>query len=170
MDTNDKIIILLADDDEDDCLLFKEALAELSLPSQLIIVRDGDQLMDFLGNKSNPVPHVLFMDLNMPRKNGFECLVEIKNNKKLEQLCIVITTTSCKQEIINHAYLNGAQYYICKPPEFSKLKKVILQVLTYLEEYMVSPTIAQPGGKKSLLKQPSKENFVITGNLTENIL
>ncbi len=78
--------ILLADDDTDDCVFFKRALKELAIPISLTTVHDGEQLMDFLANKTNELPHVLFLDLNMPRKNGFECLSEIKSNEKLSQL------------------------------------------------------------------------------------
>lgn len=76
--------ILLADDDSDDCLFFKEALRELLLSTNLTTVHDGEQLMQLLTNETNVLPHVLFLDLNMPRKNGFECLTEIKLSKKLK--------------------------------------------------------------------------------------
>ena len=60
--------ILLADDDTDDCIFFKEALDELLLPTHLITVHDGEQLMQLLTNETTELPDVLFLDLNMPRK------------------------------------------------------------------------------------------------------
>jgi CheY-like chemotaxis protein len=74
----DELRVLLADDDADDCLFFKEALEELPLSTSLTIVNDGDQLMKWLLKNTSRLPHVLFLDLNMPRKNGFECLTEIR--------------------------------------------------------------------------------------------
>ena len=140
--------ILLADDDIDDCIFFKEALGELLIPTQLSAVHDGEQLMQQLSNESTELPNVLFLDLNMPRKNGFECLSEIKLSKKLNQLPVIIFSTSFEEEVVNQLYKNGAQYFIRKPSEFSQFKKIIQQTLTFLMQ--------------GNLLQPSKENFVLT--------
>ena len=89
-----KTHILLADDDKDDCMLFKDALEELPLSTSLAIVHNGEQLMHFLNTQMATPPNVLFLDLNMPRKNGLECLTEIKLNKNLAQLPVIIFSTS----------------------------------------------------------------------------
>lgn len=83
-----KLSIILADDDIDDCLFFTEALEELKINIQLKIVHDGEELMRQLALKNNKYD-VLFLDLNMPRKNGFECLQEIKSNEKLISLPVI---------------------------------------------------------------------------------
>ena len=140
--------ILLADDDTDDCFFFKAALGKLPLATRLTTVHDGEQLMQQLTNEINELPHVLFLDLNMPRKNGFECLSEIKLNKKLEQLPVVIFSTSLDQRIVNQLYKNGAQYFMRKPAEFSQLYKVLQQGLTLIAKENIS--------------QPPIENFVLT--------
>lgn len=70
--------ILLADDDIDDCSFFKEALEKLSLNTIFNVVNDGEKLMFYLQKLTSELPDVLFLDLNMHRKNGFECLNEIK--------------------------------------------------------------------------------------------
>ena len=140
--------LLLADDDTDDCAFFKAALESLSLPTSLTIVHDGEQLMRLLLKETYELPHVLFLDLNMPRKNGFECLSEIKLHKKLKQLPVIMFSTSLEQEVVNLLYKNGAQYYICKPAEFLQLKKIIEQTLILITQ-------------ENIL-QPSKENFVLT--------
>ena len=75
--TKSNLKILLADDDSDDCDLFKTALDELKVNANLIIVNNGEQLITTL-KKSEAHYDIVFMDLNMPRKNGFECLLEIK--------------------------------------------------------------------------------------------
>ncbi len=72
--------ILLADDDIDDCNFFDKALQALPISSNLTTVRDGERLMKYLGENSKQLPNVLFLDINMPRKSGFECLSEIKEN------------------------------------------------------------------------------------------
>ena len=141
------INLLLADDDIDDCNFFKEALDEISLPTRLTVVNNGDQLMSLLTKPEN-LYHILFLDLNMPRKNGYECLSEIKLNKNLNQLHVIIFSTSIENDIVNLIYEKRAQYYIRKPSEFSQLKKVIQQALTLLTHENIS--------------QPSRENFVIT--------
>ena len=141
--------ILLADDDTDDCIFFKAALGELLLSTHLTTVNDGEQLMQLLTNETNVLPHVLFLDLNMPRKNGFECLSEIKGNQKLRQLPVIIFSTSFEQEVVNLLYRNGAQYFIRKPSEFSQFKKIIHQ--TFI-------TLIIPQN----ILQPNRENFVLT--------
>ncbi len=120
--------ILFADNDKDDCMLFKDAVQELSVSAEILNVYDGEQLMYALNN-ATILPDILFLDLNMPRKNGFECLIEIKLLSKYDQLPIIIFSTSYEQNMVNLLYKNGASYYIRKPAEFSELKKVIHEVV-----------------------------------------
>jgi CheY-like chemotaxis protein len=141
--------ILLADDDMDDCVFFKEAVEDMQLPAQLATLHDGEQLMQHLNNETNSLPDVLFLDLNMPRKNGFECLSEIKHSQKLKELPVVVFSTSFEQEVVNLLYKNGAQYFIRKPSEFSQFKKIIHQTITTL---LVPQNISQQ----------TWENFVLT--------
>ncbi len=144
-----KLNILHADDDTDDCIFFKEALEELRLPTSHKVVHDGEQLMQYLTNSRNELPHVLFLDLNMPRKNGSECLSEIKFSKRLKQLTVIIFSTAFEQEVVNLLYTNGAHYYIRKPSDFSQFKGLIQQAFISL--------IAQDN-----ISQPTKEKFVLT--------
>ncbi len=125
--------ILLADDDADDCLLFQEALEELTVPVKLTTVRNGEQLMLLL-NKSNTHHDILFLDLNMPRKNGFDCLSEIRLNKKLDDLAVIPISTSFHQEMVALLYKNGAQHFIRKPNEFSQLKHLIQDGITIVTD------------------------------------
>jgi CheY-like chemotaxis protein len=126
--------ILLADDDLEDCLLFKEALEELQLHTALTFVHDGEQLMQFLTKNSNQNFDVLFLDLNMPRKNGSTCLVEIKQNNKLKSLPVIIFSTCCDQSVADLLYKNGAHHYISKPGNFSELRKIIQEALLLVPE------------------------------------
>ena len=142
------INIVLADDDIDDHSFFKEALKGFSLPTHLTTVSDGEQLIQLLTNDTIELPHVLFLDLNMSRKNGFECLSEIKFSKKLQQLPVIIYSTSFHQKIADLLYKNGANYYISKPSEISALKKAVQQTITLIAQKKIS--------------QPAIEDFVIT--------
>lgn len=151
----EQLSILLADDDKDDRFFFSMALEALTVPTQLAIVMDGEKLMAYLDENSHQLPDVLFLDLNMPRKNGFECLSEIKINKKLKQLPVIIYSTSFEQDVVNLLYKNGAQYYIRKPAEFSQLKKLIQQTVGILTRDL-------PAGKTGNILQPTIENFVLT--------
>jgi CheY-like chemotaxis protein len=124
--------VLLADDDMDDCLLFKQALEELPISTHLTIVHDGDQLMKLLLKNINRLPHVLYLDLNMPRKNGFECLTEIRLNEKLKALPAIMYSTSAEQSVIDRLYQIGAQHFIRKPFDFPEIKRVIHHSLTLI--------------------------------------
>jgi CheY-like chemotaxis protein len=139
--------LLLADNDLDDCTFFKEVLEELPFNTKLTTVNNGEQLMQLLTTQTEPLPHVLYMDYNMPRKNGYECLKEMKRDIKLKQVCVIILSTYIDNQIINQLYEDGAHYYIQKPAEFSNLKKVILKSLQLIAS--------------GNFKQPEKENFVI---------
>ena len=140
--------ILLADDDPDDRYFFEEALKNFLLPTHLSVVHDGEKLIQLLTNEENELPHILFLDLNMPRKNGFECLSEIKLNKRLKELPVIIYSTSFHKKIAEMLYKNGANYYISKPFEISELKKAVQQMLTIRVQKNIS--------------QPTIENFLIT--------
>lgn len=143
-----KYNLLLADDDEDDRAFFKEALDELPITVKLITVNDGAELMEFLlNNQSGNFPDILFLDLNMPRKSGLECLKEIKTIDRLKHLPVIIFSTSLDSNIVDLMYENGASYYIQKPGEFYKLKKVIQNALTI--------------SSKNNFVQPIRNNFIV---------
>ena len=136
--TSKLLKVLLADDDIDDCNLFKEALDALPFITKLEIVSDGDMLMKYLEANEDQLPHVLFLDINMPRKNGFECLSEIKNNDKLKDFAVVMFSTSGAQEKINILFKTGADVYIRKPSSFSQLVQVIHHALPMAAENIFS--------------------------------
>jgi DNA-binding NtrC family response regulator len=139
--------LLLADDDEDDCAFFKEALDELLFSVTLVTVNDGEQLMKFLLNATSNLPDILFLDLNMPRKSGCECLTEIKRIDELKHLPVIIFSTSLNSDVVDSMYEKGAIHYIQKPAEFSKLKSIIENAIH---------TSAQNN-----FKQPVRNDFVL---------
>ena len=130
--------ILLADDDQDDREFFDKALKELPISAQLTTVHDGEQLMTYLSENSETLPTVLFLDLNMPRKNGFECLAEIKQNEKLKSLPVVIFSTSFSQDKITMLFNKGARVYVRKPSNFEQLIEVIHNALPIAVEQLFS--------------------------------
>ena len=145
------INILLADDDKADCLLFKDALDELPVTAKLTTFENGEQLMEQLNKKQSKLPDVLFLDLNMPRKNGFVSLGEIKRNNNLDKLPVIIFSTAHEQDKVKQVFRDAAHYYIRKPNEFAKLKKVIYEALTLITQRDIP--------------LPIKENFILSGDL-----
>lgn len=131
--------ILLADDDMDDCLFFKDAVNELKLAVQLSTAHDGEQLMLQL-QATEVLPDAIFLDLNLPRKSGSECLTEIKNTPALKQIPVVIFSTSYDPEKANLLYDTGAHYYICKPSDFEELKVVVNRAITLLSKNNMQAT------------------------------
>jgi CheY-like chemotaxis protein len=121
--------IYLADDDADDCMLFEEALREVCDTTELTMANDGVEFINLLETTVPPSPDVIFLDLNMPRKNGFECLEQIRRTVKWKDIPVVIFSTSGQEEMIKKVYDTGANYFIRKPGSFPKLKLAIRQML-----------------------------------------
>ena len=130
--------IMLADDDMDDCQFFKEALETLPITTRLKTVNDGVQLMNHLQENAAQLPDILFLDINMPRKNGFECLAEIKNNDKLKDIPVVVFSTSNVHENIYMLLKTGADVYLHKPSDFAQLVKCIQHALPMATENIFS--------------------------------
>lgn len=131
---------MLADDDADERFLFEKALKEIPIATRVAPVSNGQELMDyFFKNSMNP-PEVLFLDLSMPRKTGYECLIEIKENKKLEAIPIIGFTTSipsnigAEMKLSNTLIKFGGLDYIRKPADFGQFTHVIHQALVRVIE------------------------------------
>ncbi|HEY0743810.1 MAG TPA: response regulator [Chryseosolibacter sp.] len=121
--------ILLADDDEDDRELFTDALRELYSRVKLTTAKNGVDLMRLLETWKGALPDVIFLDLNMPLKNGFECLDEIKAEHRLKELPVVILSTSSQKETMDILSKKQASMYIKKPGTYPELKTAIEQTL-----------------------------------------
>jgi CheY-like chemotaxis protein len=133
-----KLRILLADDDTDDCDFFKKALEELSLSTDLSVVHNGEDLLNYLSEHSEHLPHVVFLDINMPRKTGPECLAEIRTDARFKNLSVVMFSTSNSWDVINKLFKSGADVYIHKPSDFGQLKQVIHHALPLAAEKIFS--------------------------------
>jgi CheY-like chemotaxis protein len=132
---NTPLMILLADDDESDRLLFKEAFEDLKIKSVVHTVNNGKQLVDYLTKKDAVLPDLIFLDLNMPRKNGLTCLKEIRSNKIYKEILIAIYSTSASKNDMEETFRNGANVYIKKPSDFNILKQLLAKILSTVHIY-----------------------------------
>ena len=144
----DNLSVFLADDDADDRFLFEEALLEVTNGVTVTTANDGVQLMSKLNKNNCKFPYIIFLDLNMPLKNGLECLDEIKSDAQLKNIPVVIFSTSTQNETINEVYKKGASYYICKPDNFQKLKIVLGKIFSL--------------NATALNVKPTRDNFIIS--------
>ena len=135
---NEVIRVMLADDDEDDRLFFTEAFQEIKIKTVVTTLNNGIELMNYLNKEDAVLPHVLFLDLNMPGKTGLDCLREIKSIDRLKNIAIAIYSTSASDEDIEDTFVEGANVYIKKPHEFSTLKNVLSDVITLNWQYHTS--------------------------------
>jgi CheY-like chemotaxis protein len=140
------IIILYADDDAEDRMLVKDAWEENRLANELHCVEDGEELMDYLHRRGkysalagSPLPGLILLDLNMPRKDGTEALQEIKADPRLRSIPIVVLTTSKAEEDIVRAYDLGVNSFIVKPVTFPSLLELTLAISKYWFEIVELP-------------------------------
>lgn len=126
------ITILIADDDAEDRMMMEEAFAESHLANPLRFVEDGEELMDYLYRRglysepaSAPRPGLILLDLNMPKKDGRKALQEIKGDRTLRQIPVVILTTSKAEQDIYRSYDLGVNSFITKPVTFTALMETV---------------------------------------------
>jgi CheY-like chemotaxis protein len=143
------ISILIADDDPDDRELTRDALAECRLANEVCFVKDGEELMEFLDRRGEysslsdaPLPGLILLDLNMPRKDGREALKEIKARPELRRIPIVVLTTSKAEEDILRTYDLGVNSYVTKPVTFESLVETIKVIGKYWFEIVELPAEA----------------------------
>jgi len=140
------ITIVLADDDADDRKLTQDAFVENRLANEFHSVEDGEELMDFLHRRGkyeslrgDPLPGLILLDLNMPRKDGREALKEIKADADLRRIPIVVLTTSKAEEDILRSYDLGVNSYVTKPVTFKSLVELIKVLGRYWFEVVELP-------------------------------
>ncbi len=126
------IEILLVEDSPADVLIAREALAEAKLLNEIHVAEDGVEAMDFLHKRGKfqdaPVPDLILLDLNLPRKNGREVLEEIKADDRLKHIPVVVLTTSSAEEDILRSYNLHANCYVVKPVEFDSFVKAVQSI------------------------------------------
>lgn len=117
--------VLLVEDNPADIRLTQEAFKKFRIYNKLEVVKDGVAAMEYLNNPNKTNPDIILLDLNLPRKNGFEVLKEIKSNEELKQIPIIILTTSDNDNDVNKSYKNYASCYITKPVSMTEFVKAI---------------------------------------------
>ena len=145
---NNILKILLVDDSDDDTIIIKEAFSESSRLEIIKTVEDGSQAMRFLRKEGAYhdalSPEIVLLDINMPVKNGFETLQEIKKDPNLKHLPIIMLTTSKREEDILRSYEYGANSYILKPVELSEF----FETVKNFEKYWTIVSKIQNRGKR----------------------
>ena len=131
MEVNAQRHILLAEDDADDREIFRQALEVADSAVVVATVDDGDDVLPKLRAYGDLVPEVVFLDINMPKKSGLECLAEIMADVQLKNLRVVMLSTSANPENIEESYRAGAAFYAIKPHDFNSLTKIIRTVLSH---------------------------------------
>lgn len=146
MSNDSQVIILMADDDEEDRMLAEDALQEARLTNELHFVEDGEELIDYLQRKGNythlkdtPLPGLILLDLNMPKKDGREALREIKTDPYLKSIPVVVLTTSSSDMDVIKTYDLGVNSFITKPVTFEGLVEVMKQLKSYWFEIVKLP-------------------------------
>lgn len=131
-------MVLVAEDDADDRLLIQKAFKKGTETGNLVYVENGEELIKYLkredpytNEEKYPRPQIVLLDLNMPKKDGREALREIKTDKDLCKIPVIVLTTSRQQDDIEHMYKMGSNSYITKPSSFDGL----LNIAKEIEEY-----------------------------------
>ncbi len=146
MQLNRPILLVMAEDDPEDQMLVRDAFMEAQLENELVIVEDGEELLDYLNKRGRyedvTRPDMILMDLNMPRKDGREAIAEIKADPELRSIPIIVLTTSGAEEDITRSYEMGVCSYICKPVRYERLVKVVRTLGMYWSEIVELPSNA----------------------------
>lgn len=128
METTGEKFFLLADDDRDDAEIFAEALEKADSRFSFLHVEDGHQVLAFLSDTRNRRPDLIFLDLNMPEMNGWQCLAKLKNDMYFKDIPVIIYSTSSHPRDREIAHHLGAATFFTKPSEFTLLIEKLRQI------------------------------------------
>ncbi|RYY27254.1 MAG: response regulator [Chitinophagaceae bacterium] len=130
-----ELVILLVEDNEGDIVLTVEALKEARINNKVVVVRDGEQALEYLYQQGLyadvELPDIVLLDINLPRIDGKEVLGKIKNDERLKSIPVVILTTSDSEKDIMESYNNHANCYITKPVDFNKFMQVVMMIKSF---------------------------------------
>lgn len=140
----DRLKILLVEDDDYDIELTQRALSKSEVESEIYIVHDGEEALHFLHREgeydNSPHPDLILLDLKLPKKNGHQVLQNIKDDKELKRIPVIVLTVSEREEDMVKAYDSGASSYIHKPVNADEFAKVIQTVQQYWKTVDLPPT------------------------------
>jgi two-component system, chemotaxis family, response regulator Rcp1 len=141
------IELLLVEDNPGDVRLTQEALKEGGLPVHLSVANDGVEALDFLFHRGvhgkAPIPDLILLDLNLPRKNGREVLSEIKADPDLKRIPVLVMTTSHAEQDIQKAYSLNANCYITKPMDLDEFLRIVHSIEEFWLKTVTLPDIAR---------------------------
>jgi CheY-like chemotaxis protein len=131
----DILDVLLVDDNEDDIYMLREAFSQAPLVNVVCVVRDGEEALAYLRRhgvyKNAARPGLVLLDINMPKKNGFEVLQELKADPDICSIPVVMLTTSERDEDVVRCYAKGACTFISKPVDIESLRRTAIQFVNY---------------------------------------
>jgi len=136
---SDKPLVIFAEDDNEDWMLIDDTLQQCSDKCQIERVYDGVELLERLHNPAFKSPDVILMDLKMPKKDGIEALEDIRQDKSLKHIPVIMMTTSNTESDIVRSYTKGANSYIVKPVTFEAMKTVLLGLHEYWTNVVTLP-------------------------------
>jgi CheY-like chemotaxis protein len=130
------INILLIEDNEGDILLTKEAFEESKIVNNIMVMRDGKQAINYFEVQaaSHEIPHLILLDINLPKMSGHEVLQYIKSNENYKSIPVIMLTTSSSNKDVTQCYKNHANCYITKPVDVSDF----MQVITKIEDFWIN--------------------------------
>ena len=138
------IEVLLVEDNPGDVRLVKEALRDFHLPLHLTVARDGEEAMQFLFKTSETNhkirPHMILLDLNLPKRSGHEVLRSVKADPDLRTIPVVIVSSASSTEDVNKAYNESANCYICKPMDLETTLQTIRDLCTFWFQRVTLPS------------------------------
>lgn len=139
-----EVTILLVEDNEGDIVLTVEALRMAKMTNKVIVVRDGEEALNYLYREGNfadaELPDLILLDINLPRVDGKEVLTRIKNDATLRVIPVVILTTSDSEKDVMDSYTNHANCYITKPVDFNKFMQVVHMIKDFWIMLVKLPT------------------------------
>jgi len=145
--TSQPVEILLVEDNEDDVVIIQEVFADMMLGTLINVVRDGEEALAYLQRKGKykvaRMPDIVLLDINMPKKNGFEVLEAMKKDPRLQSLPVIMLTTSHREEDVVRAYAKGACSYIHKLVDLDEFKQLIKQFEHYWTSISRIPLIRE---------------------------
>jgi len=142
----DNKFILLVEDNPDDELLAKRALKKNSISSELVVVRDGQEAIEYLfsegqydGRDASVLPYVIFLDLKLPKLDGIDVLKRIRADGRTSMIPVVVLTSSNEESDIINCYKYGANSFICKPVDFEQFVEASRQMGAYWLSLNITP-------------------------------
>jgi len=129
-DQKEPVKVMLADDDKEDQELFTAAIEETKIDAEVTTVNNGQELIDTLKDPATPNPDIIFLDINMPVKDGKEALAEIKSDRTLKDIPTVMLSTSDSPKDVEETFNRGANLYVKKPNNFQNLILILKNIIT----------------------------------------